>query len=415
MADKEIDINVNGAEEVLAATKAAEAERIRLAAQQAMGASGTGGLGGLGGNNFSKGQYQRYSDAYLRAKAGAANREMVDRLRSMRSDAFAVQSGQASFIAQRPPAAGYTSRASKRFADVLGQSADGGAGQAVRRAGGGGRPSAFDPPTTSDAVAWYKQPSIGTNKSWSGLTSSDAAFGKSQISALPTSAAKARGAANVARSLGKGNLPAVARSSLALWAAQEGALAFKGYAREAFKDMHWSASAENHARAFSDHAKVAYADAANNAGQTGLAVIGAAATGVTGLVGMWKFALTGGSGNSFDLAGSVLRWQSKAEGQIERFYTGTSASEKALAKISKGAAKDYEEGEKAYAAGRKYVQQFADRNADELAALGFGSGEQVREMAAASEAAKRLKENIGLRLAGKDEDEWNIEPSNGDD
>lgn len=411
MADKEIKVtvDVDGLEEAKA-----QEERLRQAAREAMLASGTHGLGGLGGDNFSKGQYKRYSEAYLRAQANASNLSQVERLREMRRSPppiSATEAGPGAYWT-RPPATGgrKLSRAAQQFADVLADNGGGGGGVGSPRSVPSGR-SPMTSPGASDGVAWYKQPSLGTSKPWSGVTSGDTAFGKSQLGLFPTSSAKARGAANIMKSVGNGRLPAVARSALVLWAAQEGAMRFKEYTEKAYKDhgVAPSDSAAVHAGAFAANLKAAWRGPANNAAQIGIGFVGA----VAALSGLFVDSTWGRAFNT-ELFGSALKATHQWSDRAERFYTGKvtrpgldAAGDKtrAMQEANDATAKQYD----------RYVRDFADRNADELAALGFGSREAVRKLVAESEAATRLREKMMARLNGKDEDVENFDGSDGDD
>lgn len=406
MADREIKVtvDVDGLEEAKA-----QEERLRAAAQQAMLASGTQGLGGLGGNNFSSGQYKRYADAYARAKANAENLSQVERLRAMRqapASFSATESAAGSFYKAVPKGQRSLSRAAQRFADVLGES-----GVSVPATSPARSP--FTSPGSSDGVAWYKQPSLGTSKPWSGVTSGDTAFGKSQLPTFPTSSAKARGAANIMKSVGNGQLPAVARSALVLWAAQEGAMRFKEYTEQAYKDhgVAPSDSAQVHAGAFAANLKPHFKSAMNNAAQTGIGFIGALGV----VVGAWADGTWGRAFNT-DFTGKALKAAHQWSDAAERFYLGKSPNSavggEGFANQTRAMQEANDATVKAHA---KYERDFAHRNAEELAGLGFGGEEQIRKMVESSTASKEMLARMMRKLDGKDEDVEEFDGSDGDD
>jgi hypothetical protein len=277
----------------------------------------------------------------------------------------------------------------------------------------------------SQPLSGWRQAGWGTNKAnlsnGSGIGGN---FGKSAIGG--TSSAKARSLYNLASGLGNGSMPVILRMSLALWMTQKAAQVGGQVWETGMKGVNASGPPEMAAQRFSENMHAAIGKQIKQMGQ-GLAqgaidVTKFALVGVAGLAGLAAhgpaLAYFLGGGDRFNkVSGAVLQWGQQQISKLETYYTGKSSFVRGLNEI---AAADRALSEAVVEARKNalaYIGEFADRNADELAALGFGSGPSIRGLVGGLEASKKLARNAELavlRKAGEDVGP-DFEPSAGDD
>ena len=292
------------------------------------------------------------------------------------------------------------------------------------RQGGGAAPGGGVQP-----MAGWRQAGWGTNKvNFSGGTGIGGNFGKPALGG--TGSAKARSVYNMATNLGKGTMPVIFRTSLAAWFLQKAAQIGGSTWELGMKGSSVNDSANTAALKFSANISDAITKQAAEIGRSikegGINLIKFGAMGAAGLAGIVAgggtpgailSAITGGGWGGTSTSGAVLQWSQKQIDKIENYWTGGSAFAKSMrargaqdAALADAAAKARQEAD-------KYLNEFADRNADELAALGFGTGATIRGIVNSSKAAQQLRQeaaNSVLRqMGGMDIPEF--EPSAGDD
>lgn len=286
----------------------------------------------------------------------------------------------------------------------------GGGGGAAPAAGGGGG-------NWGNPMAGWRQPGWGTNKAnFTAGTGSGGNFGKSAIQGM-TSSAKARSVVNLVSNLGTGRMPLIFRTTLAAYTvsklSQLGGAAFDA----GMKDVQATDTASMVSAHFGQNVKQAVANQVAEVGKsiiTGFSGFMKGSAVLAGLVGATTGTLLGASDEKVASGfGALMKYTKSATDVLASKYLGGTDTEIRQRTTSNQFQALFAAGEVAKEAAKKYATEFADRNADELAALGFGTGAQIRGMVLNSAAYRTLSSNAvwtahGLGVTVK-------EPSNGED
>ena len=270
----------------------------------------------------------------------------------------------------------------------------------------------------SDSLSGWRQAGWGTNKSnLSGGSGIGGNFGKSAIGGI--SSAKARSVYNLATNLSAGSMPVILRTSLALWMVQKAAQVGGDVYEAGMKGITDKDPAKTVALKFSenliDSVKGKLAGLGDSVQQGGINLMKFIAVGTAGLAAYNPASLIASGGDPNSVSGSILQWSQQFINKTEAYWIGGKV--KAMKERAAADSALAEAAAAARSAANQYIMDFADRNADELAALGFGTGQQIRGLVASRPAAAMLQHNAVnavLRKSGADT-QPDFEPSAGDD
>lgn len=267
-------------------------------------------------------------------------------------------------------------------------------------------------------LAGWKQPGWGTNKAnMSGGTGIGGNFGKTGFVGGQSSA-KVRSLWNLTTNLSKGTMPVIFRTSLALWMTQKVSQIGREVFEMGMKGVHKSDPAELVALKFSSNVSDAVNAKIREMGKSvadgARGVIEFAGTGLAGLAGYGLAGLVTGifGASANQRMGRVLQLTKEVSDKMAFFYTGKTPFVQRLNDLGSQWAAAADAADEARKKAFQYAEEFADRNADELAGLGFGTGAQIRSLVKSADATRKLVENAGRAAIGESP---LYQPSNGDD
>lgn len=417
MSDINVNINADGAEE--AARRAEKATEDALAAAAAAAAERRRLLNERGAI------YMRGGDVYL------------DKLRFYQSSLRTV--GETTFRnfwsghtqAANRGARYHSPRAAARAAAGGGragrtQATSGGA--PPQQSGGGFFNNLFTPfrlfgngGYSDSPLSGWQQAGLGTN-AWnlSGGTGTGGNFGKAALKDS-ISSAKARSVWNLSTSLGSGTMPVVFRTALSMFLLQKFAQIGNSAYETGMANTNAAMSDNNTTIQFSENITGAMWQKVVDTGKSVMGgVTGVAKATMLGLAGMsyaLNYALGGfgaeGAETANRRAGQILKNLAQYEGYVNNLMGKESGFIQRMGEMAKQDRALVAAAEQARLEVAKYVQEFAMRNADELAALGFGTGTTIRSIIMGTGVYEKLSDNAAARAVGGQD--IHIEPSDGDD
>lgn len=274
---------------------------------------------------------------------------------------------------------------------------------------------------SNNPLSGWQQAGIGTNRwNFSGGTGIGGNFGKAALKDA-ISSAKARSVWNLSTSLGSGTMPVVFRTALSMFLLQKFAQIGNSAYETGMANTNAAMSDNNTTIQFSENITGAMWQKGVDFGKSVMGgVTGVAKAATLGLAGMsyaLNYALGGfgaeGAETANRRAGQILKNLAQYEGYVNNLTGRESAFIQRMGEMAKQDRALVAAAEQAKVEVAKYAQEFASRNADELAALGFGTGTTIRSIVMSSDAYKKVAENAAARAAGGGD--IHIEPSDGDD